>query len=471
MPPKTNPGKASSKRNPELDAVLIQLGSQRPSNVWRGMEQIRQWLKEDSENREVYGLLLDAVKEHRELREQVRNLLYEMVQKGSKSAQEAVSSLPSGVQDFLADADDAYYAAEYDRAVQLYRQVLKLDPENERAKDHLAKAEIKRITGDSGTGLPRVAEQYYRRARSYIAARDVVTAMNLLSAAIETAQAKNMNYPDAEEALSNMNNLLAADDFRQKAQLALGREQWKEALDLYNKALTLDSTNDVMKKERDSLQSLLEANTHLRKGGASRIFTPLAQWQNAVDAAKVIMNPDNPLVSFVEKQLNQIRVIRGATVIIVFIGIALPLYLSGILGRFSPVPSLTDTPTPTISLPTNTSIAPANTATETLALISPTSPAVAETPTVTPTETLTLTPTLASLGTGYVTKALASTWDNPNGKLIERLGLYQVVTVLERKEVAGSVWYKCSWDRNGTIVEGWILGEYINFGIPPTPRS
>ena len=110
---------------------------------------MRQWLKEDPENRDVYGLLLDAVKEHRELREQVRDLLYEMVEKKSKSAKEAISSLPSSIQDFLADADDAYYAAEYERAVQVYGQVLKLDSEHERAKDHLAKAEIKRITGKS----------------------------------------------------------------------------------------------------------------------------------------------------------------------------------------------------------------------------------------------------------------------------------------------------------------------------------
>src|SRR5688572_14213921 len=213
MTPRLTPGRPPTRK--QLDAVLVQLGGQRPSDVWRGMDQVRRWLADNPENREVYGMLLDAVKESRDLRDQVRKLLSEMEQKGSKSAQEAMSNLPSGVQDFSVDANDAYYAGEYERAIQLYRQVLKLDPDNAHAKDHIAKAEIKRRTGETASGLPRAAEQYYRRARSYIAAREVVTAMNLLSAAIEAARAKEMKYPEAEEALNNMNNLLLADDFKQ----------------------------------------------------------------------------------------------------------------------------------------------------------------------------------------------------------------------------------------------------------------
>jgi hypothetical protein len=37
MSNKTNPGKTLSKRKAQLGAVLIQLSSQRPSDVWRGM--------------------------------------------------------------------------------------------------------------------------------------------------------------------------------------------------------------------------------------------------------------------------------------------------------------------------------------------------------------------------------------------------------------------------------------------------
>jgi len=126
MSSKVNPGKTPNKRKSQLDAVLIQLSSQRPSDVWRGMEQTRQWLKTNPEDSDVYGLLLDAVQKNRELREQVRNLLNEMMQNGSQTAEKAILSLPSSLTDFLVNADDAYYGGEYESAIKLYRQVLKL---------------------------------------------------------------------------------------------------------------------------------------------------------------------------------------------------------------------------------------------------------------------------------------------------------------------------------------------------------
>jgi tetratricopeptide (TPR) repeat protein len=467
MSTKTNPGRPSNKRKPQLDAVLIQLSSQRPSDVWRGMEQIRQWLKENAEDRDVYGLLLDAVQKNRDLREQIRSTLVEMMQNGSKLAEQAILSLPSSVQDFLADANDAYYAAEYDRAIQLYRQVLRLDSENIQAKDHIAKAEIKRITGESPSGLPRVAEQYYRRARSYIAARDVVTAMNLLNAAIEAAQAKNIKYSEAEEALSNMNNLLLADDFRQKAKTALGEKQWQESLEFYNKALTLDPTNELTKKEFECLQDLLRAEAALKKRGMTKAFMSIGQLQNTVDAARIVMNSGNPLLSYVERQLSQIRSVRATGVILLLIIIIFPLYRNGnFSGLFTSVS--TDTPV-IITIATDTpEMLPTSTAQATEEVIV-TNTQVLDTkmPEPTPTETLTPPPTEVILGNGYVNKGIASTWVEPNGVLIERLSLNHLLIILEKKDVAESTWYRCRWDSNGVIQEGWILAEYVTFGNPP----
>lgn len=468
MAGKTNPGRASSKRNPKLDAVFIQLGSQRPSDVFRGMEKVRQLLKEDPENRDVYGLLLDAVKEHRDLREQVRNLLYEMVEKGSRSAQEAISSLPSSIQDFLADADDAYYAAEYERAVQLYRQVLKLDPENERAKDHLAKAEIKRITGESVTGLPRAAEQYYRRARSFIAARDVVTAMNLLSAAIEAAKGKGMPYPEADEALSNMQDLLTAAELRQQAKLMLEKEQWHDALEEYDKALKLDPTNELLKKERYSLRGLLEAENYLRRSGLSLIFSSLSKWQNIVDTARVVMRPASVLINSVEGKLNRISLMRWVSIALVLFVVALPFFSNQLPIWFSSDPTITPIPT---GVPlTHTSIA---SVTSTMAVIealaSSTPTTISATPTITLTASLTATMTQATLGTGYINKATASAWREPNSGLLQSFGLNQALVLLERREVFGSFWYRCSWETaSGDVHEGWILATNITFN-PPTP--
>jgi hypothetical protein len=79
----------------------------------------------------------------------------------------------------------------------------------------------------------------------------------------------------------------------------------------------------------------------------------------------------------------------------------------------------------------------------------------------------TQSPTLAPLGTGFINKAIVSTWGEPNSKLIERLGLLQPITLLEKKVVGGDVWYRCSWEKDGSTNEGWILADNISFGTPP----
>lgn len=460
---------SEKNRNPKYDAVLIQLSSQRPSDVWRGMEQVRQWLKEDLENRDVYGLLLDAVQANRDLlRDKIRSLFTEMMEKGSESAKEALSSLPTGIQDLLADADDVYYAAEYERAIKLYRQVIKLDLENVRAKDQLAKAELMRITGESAGDLPRAAEQFYRRARSYIAARDVVAAVNLLTAAIEAAQAKNKKYPDAEQALSGMHNLITAEEFKTKAYVALDKAKWKEAIDHYEKALTLDPINPITKKELESLQNLLEVEIQLKSTGVSKYFASISRWQSIMNSAKIVFNTENALIKSLDKQLRKILWTRYLTLAALFLGITVFLFFI----RSTLFPPLLQPPTTS----TNTLQATASTSIDTnsISTFEPTLAITAtftETPTVTLTETSTLTPTQASLGTGYIIKAFVSSWEVPNERFIESLGLYQPVTVLEKEEVAGSTWYRCSWtNKDGLAREGWILGQYITFGIPPTPR-
>jgi tetratricopeptide (TPR) repeat protein len=471
MPMSSNPNTVKPHRRrhrPQLDAVLIQLSSQRPSNVWRGMEQARQWLKEDAEDSDVYGLLLDAVQKNRELREQVRNLLDEMMRNGSQSAEKAILALPSSLEDFLADADDAYYGADYERAITLYRQVLKLDPENARAKDHTAKAEIKRITGEPASGLPRVAEQYYRRARSYIAARDVVTAMNLLNAAIEAAQAKNIKYSDAEEALSNMNNLLLADDFRQKAKTALNENRWKDALESCEKALTLDPTNELTKKELESLQDLLKAETALKKRGIMKILMPINQLQNTVESARIIMNSDNPLLNFIEQQLARIRFYRIAGIVLLLVIIVFPIYIIQIL-KVPLSAVFTNTPTIPYTMTITPKVISTNTAQQETETVVATSIEVMDTntPQPTPTEALTSIPTETILGVGNINMGTVNIFEAPNGKVIERLTLNTPLKILkEYKDKSGLTWYRCRWDSNGVSTEGWIIADYITIGTP-----
>lgn len=459
----------TEKRLPKYDATRIQLSSQRPSEVWRGMEQVRQWLKDDPENIDVYGILLDAVNDNRDLRDKVRELLTQLMEKGSKAAEEALASLPTGIQDLLADADDLYYAAEYERAIKLYRQVLRLDPENKRARDHLAKAEIRRITGEAAGELPRAAEQYYRRARSFIAARDIVTAMNLLSAAIEAAQSRNMKYPDAEQALSSMHDLITAEEFRNKAHQAMNESLWKDALDNYAKAQALDRSNAVLKKETEGLQSLLEADAQLKKGWQANLFTSLGKFQDTLNSAELILPFENTLMKSIRARIKRINRIRGVGLGVLIVGTIGFLYLNNFFGGSIVTPPTPSTQTSTLPISIEAFATLTITGTENIEP-SPTA-TFTQTSTPAPSETATLPPTQSILGTGFIIRASVSSWDAPNGKFIERLGLYQPVTILERQEDAVAVWYRCSWiNKDGQTINGWILGEYIAFGTPPTPR-
>lgn len=422
MSSKTSPGKSTEKRKPQLDAVFVLLTSQRPSDVWRGMEQIRKLLNTNMNDSDVYGLLLDAVQKNRDLREKCRLIILEKMQKGSLVAKEAMLSLPSSIEDTLADADDAYYAAEYDKAIQIYRQVLRLNPENLRAKEHLAKAILKQETGESPTDLPRAAQQLYWRARSYIAARDVIAAMNLLTQAIEAAQAKGMKYNDAEDELKNIQNLVLAEEYINKANEALKNKKRKDAIAYLSKALKLDPTNyEILKIIR--IQNfilniwwiIVLLSSILATFYAYAVFIPMGFQGDA--------EPPNPTTTTVpgngttptSKTINQ----------------------DTLLSR---------TPTSTINLETPTA-----------------------TFTMTPEATFTITATQTEeiIGIGYINKVVASGWQEPNKNKIASFSLYQLLIIIQQEKVSGSNWYKCRWVIDGIQGEGWVLEENITFGNPP----
>ncbi len=455
----------SDERKRLLDAVHIQLSSQRPSDVLDGIEQVRLWLRENIEDREVYGMLLNVVKENHDLREQVRLLLIEMSQNGSMAAQEALAILPSSVQDLLADAEDAYYAAEYEKAIKLYRQVLRLEPDNPNAQDHLTKAIDKQAKAKSKQGsgnqsaLPRDAVQYYRRARSFIAARDFLTAMKLLDAAIEAAQARGMSYPDAEQLIDGVQDLLLADEFKQKAYHFSEKKKWKDALDLINRALTLGLADENIKKEFQAMQAIMNAEFELQKRGAFGLFGPLGPLQKAIQTARGVIDPHDPLLKIASKNLIAAWLIRIGLAVAT-VAIFLTIFSDEIIENIplthpkTAVPSIS---TVVIGSPIVTPF-----------FVSETPTIMDEPPIILPTQTPHLAtftpemniPTLEPKPVGYIIKAYVSAWDNPDGALIGNLGLYQAVTILEERPSSGSIWYRCSWEEDGQPKEGWICSVY-----------
>ena len=99
---------ANADRKRRLDVVRLKMRSQRPSDIFGAMLEARTVLQENVEAHEVYEILLDAVRDNPGLRRGVHSLLEEMIQKGSKTAAQALRVLPADIKDLMADADDAY---------------------------------------------------------------------------------------------------------------------------------------------------------------------------------------------------------------------------------------------------------------------------------------------------------------------------------------------------------------------------
>jgi cellulose biosynthesis protein BcsQ len=489
------------------------LSSSLPSEVLRGMGQVRKWLQEEPENQDIYALLLDVVHDNPVLREGVRNLLEEMRAKGSKSSEDALSHFPVAVPDLLADADDAYYAAEYDQAVDLYRKVLLIEPNNQRAQRQLEKALLNRSEETRNKDIPRQAFQYFRQARSYISAGEITTAIKLLNAAIEEARANKKEFPDAEKQLDSLQDVLNANENKGEAALAIREERWEDALNLYKRARPLDPSDETIQRMCDILQDLLDAEklivslsdvhylterkdklgkiasslnaseeiknlvstprykkVHTRyslykaeadlgKWGIFKALAPQGRVKQAKSIAKNVIDPQDSAMQYIDAQLKRIWPFRiGAIVVSIVLVFAMLLFLIGEYGE--PLQWFTHFNTPTITV-TSTSI-----------------PTATMTPSMTPlpTSTLTATATLTSVATptplayGYVVLVYVTTFDSPNGKKSGTIeGKNVPVTIIDVTVVSADTWYFCTWEINGTVGQGWIRAEYVQFGPTPIP--
>ncbi len=196
---------------------------------------------------------------------------------------------------------------------------------------------------------------------------------------------------------------------------------WKDSLTLVGKGLLLNKADEIVKKELISLKRFIGV----------------------------------------------IRIGARVGVILLIIGILLVVF-RGIL--FLGTTELTHTPTFTIT-PTIT-VSPTD---------EPTITATLATSTIAPTATLAVTSTPTPVPImGYAKlKRNFFPLDEPNGARVQQvidgknLGDFliydnQIVTVVDIEFAPGGIWYKCVWDVDGYIGEGWILEGYIEYS-PPTP--
>ncbi|MEP7133722.1 MAG: toll/interleukin-1 receptor domain-containing protein [Chloroflexota bacterium] len=201
---------SSTGRAKRFFAVKSQLSSTDPDEFRQGIEHLRRWLQVGPDDQDIYTFMVNISLEFPTVQNAILELLREMKQRGSKIAAATLADLSTNEQDLMDEADDAYYAAEFDKAISLYKKVLDLEPNNHQARDRLVKAEANKIDGIGervNRKPPREALQWFRQARSYIAASDFKAAIIYLGAAVEEARAKEIYFSDAELLLNRIQNL------------------------------------------------------------------------------------------------------------------------------------------------------------------------------------------------------------------------------------------------------------------------
>jgi len=167
-------------------------------------------------------------------------------------------------------ADNAYYATEYEKAIELYLRVLEDSPKNKHAQIYLKNAERNQSLNATPPQIPTEAIQLYKRSRSFIAAGDLTQAKKFLSQAISITKKAGGEFRNAEELLANIETAYRAEELKKEAYLALETQQWSKALDNLDAASRLDPTDETTEIELMHLQNLVKAQnliTQLNAGG------------------------------------------------------------------------------------------------------------------------------------------------------------------------------------------------------------
>jgi serine/threonine protein kinase len=321
----------------------------------------------------------------------------------------------------------------------------------------------KQINSDLITGVPFEAVQHFRRARSYIAAKDYVYANIALEIAVEIAGKARVIYPDAEQLLRSVRDILEVDEIKRQSRSVLQKGQWKEALDLYATAIKQYPNNMLLKKEFDGFQDLLQTEVALKRKGAFKLFYNLFKLRNVLDSAKDIINFDNPLYGYVKHQYDQIRIAQLSGIFMLLISVSFALILVGKLNLPLMPAKVTTTAFTFSPSPKSTEI-----------LQSTSKPTFTDIPSFTPTNTVTPTPIITPLAYGKLEAFYFKPYDEPNKNILGDVAIErnQFLTILAEKVDGGALWYKCAWEIDGVVYQGWILADRIKLmQVPPTRTS
>jgi len=161
--------------------------------------------------------------------------------------------------DPAAEVSKAYYAGDYQRAVELADRVLAADPNNAQAADYRHKSEDNLLRGVvPDHRIPFDARVAYNRANSLVRAGNYDEAQALYQQARDlAARAGIPSWNDVEQALLDIQDLALARELLNDGDRMLAGDDWEGALRKYEGALRV-VPNDPLAEERVELVSRIK---------------------------------------------------------------------------------------------------------------------------------------------------------------------------------------------------------------------
>ena len=231
---------------------------------------LAQALDHDPNNTEVHELLVEAAERSPHLEMKVQGLLERYgIDPGAIGTTPAAPAAPSGESlsppsptgfadsatgagsNALSEVSEAYYAGDYQRAVDQANRILSADPGNAQAREYRQKAEDNLLRGVvPDHRIPFDARIAYNRANSLVRAGNYDEAERLYREARDlAARAGISSWQDVEQALLDIQDLALARELLAEGDRLLAADDWETALQRYEGA-TRVVPNDPLAQER-----------------------------------------------------------------------------------------------------------------------------------------------------------------------------------------------------------------------------
>jgi tetratricopeptide (TPR) repeat protein len=162
--------------------------------------------------------------------------------------------ISGALSDLLSDLTQAYYAGNYQQAVDLANRVLAQDPDNAQAQEYRQKSEDNLLRGVvPDHRIPFDARVAYNRANSLVRAGNYDEAERLYRESRDLAARAGIgSWKDVEQALLDIQDLALARELMAEGDRLLAADDWDGALQKYEGAMRV-VPNDPMSQERIDL--------------------------------------------------------------------------------------------------------------------------------------------------------------------------------------------------------------------------